>query len=374
MSLLISIFSFFLVSQLGYHFNLLSSTVLGYKVDYLIPTVYLTDLLALSVLFFGRKELKSIWRLRNLGYLVLIFVFIFINISRTGFAIYSIYKWLRVIVLFLVGVVLIKSKKYDFFNNFIKPLSYSVFVVNILAIFQYFNKGSIGGIFPFLGERNFRFTDPNISPYPYSTFSHPNSLAGFLSVFLFFILIYKNKLNRTLFLLTTVMVVVVILLSGSLSAIISTLFVLALFFISKRKKTYDTSKLPMLVLLTERSIPHRLELITASLKMAIDNLFFGVGLNNFIEKYPSYSVKFLSLWELQPVHNIFLLVLSETGLLGLSSFLYLCYLVLMEAANFPFIVVLATGMFDHYWLTLEQNLYLLLFVVVFSLRKESAKL
>lgn len=372
MSLLISIFSFFLVSQLGYHFNFLSSTILGYKVDYLIPTVYLTDLLALSVLFFGRKELKSIWRLRNICYLVLIFVFI--NISHTGFAIYSIYKWLRVIVLFLVGVVLIKSKKYDFFNNFIKPLSYSVFVVNILAIFQYFNKGSIGGIFYFLGERNFRFTDPNISPYPYSTFSHPNSLAGFLSVFLFFILIYKNKLNRTCFLLITIMTMIVILLSGSLSAIISTLFVLALFFISKRKKTYDTSKLPMLVLLTERSIPHRLELITTSLKMTIDNLFFGVGLNNFIEKYPSYSVKFLSLWELQPVHNIFLLVLSETGLLGLSSFLYLCYLVLMEAANFPFIVVLATGMFDHYWLTLEQNLYLLLFVVVFSLRKESAKL
>ena len=141
MSLLISIFSFFLVSQFGYHLDFLSSTVLGYNVDYLTPTVYLTDLLALVIIFFGRNEIKILLRSRGLFYIFLFLFLILLNISRTDFAIYSIYKWLRIVVVFLVGVVLVKNSRYDFFKNFVKPLSYSVFIVNVIAILQFFKKG-----------------------------------------------------------------------------------------------------------------------------------------------------------------------------------------------------------------------------------------
>lgn len=346
---------------------------MGYNVDYLTPTVYLTDLLALVIIFFGRNEIKILLRSRGLFYIFLFLFLILLNISRTDFAIYSIYKWLRIVVVFLVGVVLVKNSRYDFFKNFVKPLSYSVFIVNVIAILQFFKKGSLGGIFYFLGERNFRFIDPNISPYPYSTFSHPNSLAGFLAAFLFFVLTYQSKFDKKWFLTSIVLSIIVILLSGSLAAMISLVVVYVLYLIKNKKKLFVLNKLPMFVFLTDRSISHRIELLTASFKMWFDNLLLGVGLNGFVSEYPNYSSKFISLWELQPVHNIFLLVAAETGIIGMSVFLYLIYLVISTGINFPLMVVLITGMVDHYWLTLEQNIYLLIFVVVFSLRKELIK-
>jgi O-antigen ligase len=53
----------------------------------------------------------------------------------------------------------------------------------------------------------------------------------------------------------------------------------------------------------------------------MQNPFLGVGLNNFIPE--AMSSVFLSGTNrfLQPVHNIFLLVLAESGLVGLVGFL-----------------------------------------------------
>ena len=64
----------------------------------------------------------------------------------------------------------------------------------------------------------------------------------------------------------------------------------------------------------------------------------------------------------QPTHNIYLLVLSETGLVGLGVFgLVIIYVLrkLVRERNYvlltPLVTILVLGMFDHYFLTVQQG-------------------
>ena len=118
---------------------------------------------------------------------------------------------------------------------------------------------------------------------------------------------------------------------------------------------------------SQRFITHRLELIKASLVMIKENLLIGIGLNNFIPNLVKVSNTFVNSWELQPVHNIFLLTLSETGITGLLIFSSL-FFNLSIMSNFPLLAILITGMSDHYWLTLQQNMLLFTYVLVISKR------
>ena len=106
---------------------------------------------------------------------------------------------------------------------------------------------------------------------------------------------------------------------------------------------------------------HRIELIQSAFKIIKENFWFGVGLNNFIPNLVKVSNTFLNSWELQPVHNIFLLVFSETGIFGLIAFISLFINI-----NLPLLAILLTGLNDHYWLTLQQNLLLFTYVVIIS--------
>jgi len=96
-----------------------------------------------------------------------------------------------------------------------------------------------------------------------------------------------------------------------------------------------------------------------------------VGLNNFIVHLPQFYQSG-SVYLLQPVHNIFLLVAAETGLVGLVIFLWFLILTFKKLliTNYyllitALIVILVLGLFDHYWLTLQQNQ--LLVAIVFGL-------
>ena len=95
----------------------------------------------------------------------------------------------------------------------------------------------------------------------------------------------------------------------------------------------------------------RISLINTAKEIILRNPLLGNGLGTFV-----FSNSLM-----QPVHNIFLLVFSETGIFG---FLILCWLLLrgLKKILYVFIFVLITGFFDHYWLTLQQNMLLLALV------------
>jgi len=354
---IISLLSFLLPTQLALHINSLQTTVYGFKIDYLIPTLYLTDIVALLVIFFGIRNLKI--NRRFILYGICYMLFASLNIYVSDYFIPSIYRWVKITEMLLLGIVIFNTKKFDVFKHFVKPLSYSVFIVCILGIWQFFIKSSVGGIFYWLGERSFIFSDPNIAPYPYSIFSHPNSFAGFLLVFGIFLLQYKEKFSQKYFWFLLSLVSINLVLTNSLNVYIT----IGLLLLLKFKKHLAFSFISLDI--GQRFITHRLELIKASLQMIKENFWFGVGLNNFIPNLIKVSNTFLNSWELQPVHNIFLLVFSEVGVFGFIAFCFLVFSSLVPSA-YSLIAILVTGLSDHYWITLQQNLLMFTYVVLIS--------
>jgi len=111
----------------------------------------------------------------------------------------------------------------------------------------------------------------------------------------------------------------------------------------------------------DESVSQRLQLIKVAILMIKDNPVSGVGLNNFVVRLPEY-------WQsgqtrlLQPVHNIYLLILTETGLVGFLIFFWFLVLTfkrLLHCYNVALLIalsaILVLGLFDHYWFTLQQN-------------------
>ena len=357
---LISLLSFFLPTQLGLHFDILQSTVYGFQIDYLIPTLYLTDIIIFLIIFLGLRKIKI-----RLWIVCFFVIFASFNIYISSYFIPTIYKWLKVTEMVLLGLVIINTKKFDVFKHFVRPLSYSMIIINILAILQYFNKSSIGGIFYYLGERSFLFSDPNVSPFPYSTFSHPNSFAGFLLVFGIFLIQFKNKFNKKYFWLLLSLIGINLIITNSLNVYIA----IAVLVLLRVPKIYNSSFL--FINFSERFITHRIELIKASWVMIKENFLFGVGLNNFIPNLPKVTNSFLNAWELQPVHNIFLLIFSETGVFGLIAFCFLIFFSFsLATSHYALITILLTGLSDHYWLTLQQNILLLTYTLAIGYAKK----
>jgi len=360
---LISLLSFLLPTQLAFHINSLSTTVYGFKIDYLIPTLYLTDIVAVFIIILGLKKIKITKRF--MLYAVVYMVFVALNIYMSDYFISNIYRWIKITEMFLLGLVIFNTKKFDVFKHFVKPLSYSMFIVCILGIWQFLIKSSVGGIFYWLGERSFVFSDPNIAPYPYSIFSHPNSFAGFLLVFGIFLLEYKNKFNFKFFWSLLILVIVNLILTNSLNVYITTAILLLLRY--RKNVVLGFGFLDF----GARFVTHRIELIKASFQMIKENFWFGVGLNNFIPRLPSVHNLFVNSWELQPVHNIFLLVFSEVGVFGFIAFCVLFFSSFsLLTTNYQLLTILITGLSDHYWLTLQQNLLIFTYVVIISRKKK----
>ncbi len=84
----------------------------------------------------------------------------------------------------------------------------------------------------------------------------------------------------------------------------------------------------------------------------------GVGLGGFTDWLRKHQPN-LSSGLYQPVHNIYLLIYAETGILGIAAFILFLILLLLRCRNIPVLIltfsVLAIGLFDHFLWTLQQG-------------------
>jgi hypothetical protein len=55
------------------------------------------------------------------------------------------------------------------------------------------------------------------------------------------------------------------------------------------------------------------------------NLFSGLGIGQFVLRIQDFFDEKLLSWQFQPIHNVFLLILSEEGIVGLGLFLWFIY-------------------------------------------------
>ncbi|PIU37461.1 hypothetical protein COT02_00830 [Candidatus Roizmanbacteria bacterium CG07_land_8_20_14_0_80_34_15] len=111
------------------------------------------------------------------------------------------------------------------------------------------------------------------------------------------------------------------------------------------------------------TVNKRIELMKNSIEIIFKNPLFGVGIGSYLIEQAKFSSKFYLFFN-QPVHNIFLLFIAETGLIIGGFILYqlinrLIRAHLKKEQWILIFVIIFTGFFDHYWLTLQQNFLLM---------------
>ncbi|MCJ7804286.1 O-antigen ligase family protein [Patescibacteria group bacterium] len=393
---------FLLPVQLGRHFWPNFSFVLGLKIDYLSPTVYLTDLLVLVILALWAWEyrykllshLLAGWLKRN-WWIIAVFVYLLINAFLALNQGAAFYKLIKIIEFTLVGYY-IAQNRYSL-SNLHLPLLIAVIYSSLMALVQFFKQSSLSGIFWWLGERTFDLTTPGIAKAiinghlllrSYATFSHPNALAGFLLVALILTAPFLKR-AKLWSLAYGFLASLAIIFSFSRSVWLVGLLFLVVFGIKKIKelKIYSLRMRTLIFSLsslffvlcfwllvisshfsTDEAFFQRAQLMKSSFLMIKDFPLSGVGLNNFIVHLPNYwSLTGFTYW-LQPVHNLYLLLIAEIGWLGFLIFLWFLVLsyrkILLKKNNHGLLLgalsaILLLGFFDHYWLTLQQNQLLL---------------
>lgn len=389
---------FLLPTQVGLHLWPDFAFVFGIRVDYFSPTIYLTDLLVLLFVlwripkqFSLSKSLRGHWK----KMLLLVF-FSSANIVVSQNPQISFLKWLKVYETIILAVVISRLKLHWVKDVFI-PFSLSLIVFGLIGFLQFLKQGSIGGILYFLGERTFALSTPGVSIYDfegrqtlrmYSTFSHPNSFAGYTLVS--FLVVFRSKLNtgrkNALRLMSQIVTLTSIVFTFSHASYFASVFLLTFSFFRnfrfiKAIFIFLISVSMLLPILADnirgfvnlpQNTSQRLNLAVSAGELFGKNPLLGVGLNNYVYRLSETSIPKEDIWRLQPVHNIFLLVMVETGLMGFLAFCYLLYRLLsysLAVRNYNFVAailaILLTGLVDHYWLTLQQNQ--LLFAVVVGL-------
>lgn len=130
----------------------------------------------------------------------------------------------------------------------------------------------------------------------------------------------------------------------------------------------------------QESVVNRALLNNIALRMIRQNPLFGVGLKNFVVAMDDFGKERLLPYLHQPVHNIYLLLTAEGGVLaGLSFVIFLFCIVrrLWENPDLPLRLILLTvisgffviGLFDHYLLTIQQGALAFWITLGFSANK-----
>lgn len=376
----------FLSAQLGKHFWPGFSLVNGIRVDYLAPVIYLQDIFFVGWFVFGGYR-----QLRKIKKYYLWIGLILLNVIVATVWQVSLFRAIRWLMLFLL-VLKWKENKKDLKRMVLACIPFWVAVEYFLSLGQFVTGSSMGGIWYWLGERSFSYLSIGVAVWSlfsdtfirvYGTFSHPNSLGGFMLVVWFLWLIFKPKVaglwEKTSWWIVSFMALGVIFLTGS--RLVWSVWFLGImiraFYKIKNKGWWwillgifmgaGSVLLPAVSGWDESSFLKRISLATRALEIIRNNLLFGVGLGNFVANLPNNHKEVAYFW-LQPVHNVGLLLVAE---LGLPVFLWGGYELWgwflrhkRERWAWGLLgLIVLTGMWDHYWLTLPQNLGLLAIVL-----------
>ncbi|MBI4092190.1 MAG: O-antigen ligase family protein [Candidatus Levybacteria bacterium] len=395
---------FFVSSQVGLHFWPEFAKVGGIRIDYLSPTLYLLDILIIALFLVSLPEIRRFVRHIRKAKLPKLLLSLFIlslfwNLSYSkslGTHVFGIIKLLE--FSFLGSYIALEFQKRDI-RTFTIVLSLSAVVSSVLAVWQFILQSSVGGLWYFFGERTFNISTIGISTVnldqqilrPYAAFPHPNVLAFFFlatTVFTVLRLPYeKNSLVKFLFVASILLSTVGLFLTFSRITILIAicLFIYAIYTNGKRNIVLAVLGFLGLLGLVNiffslnifrpefilRGIDFRQELLAQSLQIFLNNPYFGIGLNNFFI-HQSVLIRDVSPILFQPPHNIFVIAPLSLGIFGWWIFPALFILAILSlftklrttnnelndfyrSVLFVLLGTIIVGMFDHFFLTLEQG-------------------
>ena len=250
---------------------------------------------------------------------------------------------------------------------------------SLLGLAQIINNGSLQGIFYWLGERRFNLTTVGIAQMSwlgeswiraYGTFSHPNSLAGFLLVswgwwqkefktknIVYWVIWWIGLLGLVISGSRIVWLLTIGLLAAKwgknfwkYSIILAGVMMMILGLVGQNYRLAD-----FVGGWDKESVSKRWVLNVEAATMIKDHPLFGVGAGNMVTQEFRWR---------QPVHNILLLMISEWGIIPIAVIIYSLKFkinkIIKDRNNWMILgIILITGMADHYWVTLVQNRWLL---------------
>jgi O-antigen ligase len=396
--LLLLILPFNITYQLPYQIlgvEIANPFVNGIIVNYLIPTLSILDLsvflILISILLTRKIDLK--WKgFSFLKMFILFAVYLVVQSIFKG-SFLSLFNSFRLLIYLFTFYSLSKHIK-SVLNQktYIYLLIGSIFLVlfqGVVALLQFSGGTSLG--LSFLGEsqvvsgmRGSSFLELNNSLYlrGYGTFPHPNIFGGWLifNILLgWFLFGNMHKKRDYAVILMGISSLVLVLTFSRISLLVCLLiwiaFIVKSFVNSKRIKNFAffgliSERFMNLFTGGDTSWSDRVGLMESSFHMIKQNLLTGVGLGGFIENMgdtvPRSSNGILLL---QPVHNIFLLIVSEIGLVGFGLFSTLIYFFFKNRDwGLRFVMglvgIFIISMFDHYLFSLPQGLGVFFFMVL----------
>ncbi len=385
--------------QLGKHFWPTYAFINGIRVDYLSPTLYISDVLILLLLLVSLPGLfkpilltgKRLFTFLLLTSLLLSSLFAS-NTQLAGLALLKFFEF------WYVGFYISQKVKKEDWKMLITAFTCGALIESFIVLFQFLLQHSIGGILYLLGERTFTASTPGVATFllndkqilrGYGTFPHPNVVGFYLLISFALLLHFQVKGSRLTLLKTFCLSLIFLGIIATFSRIIillSLLFVIIRMVIAYRKKRGKKAIVAVGVVLTcalicvlllprflngiVRDWLLRVQLLVIFFQIFISHFLFGVGLNNYFS-YESTFQKTIGPTLLQPVHNIYVLWIVQTGLIGLFSFIFFISILFKRMKKgitlfykknsmfFPTSMLVLSGLFiglfDHYFLTLHQG-------------------
>ena len=376
---------------------------------------YAADLcLMVSLMFFSwrfiKKKTETIFEFGSMYVTGLLVFFVLMLILHTFF--FAEHKVLALLIslrfLELLGLYFLVINRVLSFMQIFRFLAWGIGFQVLVGLFQYIFQGSLGLSFlgePILGKNvaNVAKVDLNGDKIlrAYGTFPHPNIFGG-AAFFALVITFTRLKNNFYVWLPWLILFGFGLLISFSRSAFVAVIafiifyFALSNFKVRARKVLIVGTLLLSLAIIfnvpnvlmqrfnprNDSALLSRIENLEISKSMLLANPL-GVGLGNYTDKMQNYTLARLEPWDFQPVHNIFLLVTNEIGVLGglvyaslffVSLVLLFRYLRLRRGRPKHHALILISlgfgmmiiGLFDHYFFTLfpGQVLWILYFALV----------
>ena len=349
-------------SNLAKHFILPQSYVLGIVVDYLIPTIYLTELLLLLLLISSalRKRKHRVKQSSPLALLILLFLLSLLpSFWVATEKVSALFRFVEISLWFCFSFWVSERISWEKHHRVFQVLGWGVFWVSLLALGQFLLQHYIFGYW-FLGE-------PLLTPSlggvahgslfgvdvlrAYGTFPHPDVLGGVVGIVLVWIASARLWKRFSVG-------VVGVLISLSRVAWVSTVGgLLSLLFLGGGMS---------LALINDFSLSRRIELLQSAWAMFKSAPLVGIGLGQFVSALPRFGLPSGMSLFLQPVHNIFALIAAESGVFALVAFLALLLFAFRETLRkrrfllaISLLQLVFLGLFDHYLYTLPQGLFIL---------------
>lgn len=370
-----SVFFFFLFglllpTQLGKHFWPASSLVNGMRVDYLAPTLYLTYLLLVIVVMFTTR--------RYYRWLALLAAVLAVGLFP--FSALTLYRYGQYLAIGTTALMVVSATKQER-SYLLYGLAASALYQLVLVALQLHTQHAQQGLWWLLGERRYSASTPGVARIslqgqllmrPYGTFSHPNSMGGFYGLVALLLWYEKRPLwavgSILLVLLSFSRLAAVSLALGLIFILWQTKHTCLLCRIAKTGMALLAAAVPFVPLGSATSWQDRILTFRAGFTSLVQHWWQPPALGQYLyQDHPLPSTLFH-----QPIHNIFLIFLVEWRLIGIACLAALSWFAFKKIPIALLLSVLLLGFFDHYQLTLVQNMLLLGIIIGWGKRKKTS--